>query len=255
MNGRSDAEIAEVLGRTGAGIETRRQRLNMTHRPGAWSADEESILTELYGLIPATSVSDLLPGRSRNAVVAHAMKLGLVGYRPYHTYTTEEEKFIADNYLNMSDEDIGAILGHPGSSIKNRRNRLGLHRKVTTNYETACAFFRKYNIDWKEDSMRASAYKCVVSGDRFDEIHHLVSLNTIVENAINLLGCGSCGFDPNTASTEEKRNFIDAVKTEQSKYPLGVCLRHDIHSAFHRMYGFGNNTEEQFNEFLERIMV
>ncbi len=44
-------------------------------------------------------------------------------------YTEEEDRFIRDNYLNMSDEEIGNVLGRTKNSIKIHRNRkLGIHR-------------------------------------------------------------------------------------------------------------------------------
>ena len=36
-----------------------------------------------------------------------------------------------------------------------------------------------------------------------------------------------------------------------SNYPLGVCVRKDIHDLFHNIYGSGGNTEEQWNKFYE----
>jgi hypothetical protein len=89
-----------------------------------------------------------------------------------------------------------------------------------------------------------------VTGERFDEIHHLVSLNTILESVYAGLGIDRETFDINQIGEQDREKFMQCVYEEQSKYPLGVCLRKDIHCQFHNQYGYGDNTIEQFKEFL-----
>ena len=250
-NGLDDFEIGRVLGRSESSVRTRRERLGVLTRPGEWTEFEDNILREYYSVMPAVEVSKMLFRRSRNAVVMRAVNLGLTGYRPYHEYTEAEELFIKNNYLEMTDYDMGVILGHSKESIKNRRNRLGLHRpKDRSKYSGASEFFRKYNTDWKRDSMIACEYKCAVTGNRFDDIHHLMSLNKILEDACLSIGLAVEDFDPNYASDDEKSNFVNAVKMEQAKYPLGVCLSKEVHTQFHNIYGYGDNTPDQFYQFI-----
>lgn len=250
--GASDTEIGNILNRTTCGIKTRRQRLGLLERPGCWTDEENQILYMYYDKMPAQDVSAMLCNRSRNAVVAHAMLLGLKGYRPYIGYTDEDERFIAENYLSMSDEDMGAALGHPRASIKNRRNKLGLHRPAQqTQYDDIISYFRKYNTEWKKQSMQACRYRCIVTSERFDDIHHITSLNTIVKRAIAGTVFDSEDFDINIASKDEKHILVNLISSEQSKCGLGLCLKRNIHTHFHNIYGYGDNTPEQFMKFIK----
>lgn len=54
----------------------------------------------------------------------------------------------------------------------------------------------------------------------------------------------------NDYSKEELRLILDKFRERQSTYPLGVCLTKEIHELFHRLYGYGNNTIEQWNKFV-----
>lgn len=252
--GLTDEEISKAMPwRTASSINSRRSRIGAT-KPMVWTAEEEDFLIKNYSIMPAKEIEKYLPGRTRNAIVSHAVNLGLTGYRDYDYYTNNDLDFIKDNYLTMTDAEIGNILNHPAASIKNHRNRMGLHRvnKKEINYESFDLYFRRHNYDWKKKSMENCSYKCVLTGDRFDDIHHLMSQNTIIETVLNKWNIEKSDFNINALSEEERYLFLSDVLTEQSKYPLGICLRHDVHKQFHDLYGFGNNTPEQFYKFVER---
>jgi hypothetical protein len=107
--------------------------------------------------------------------------------------------------------------------------------------------------EWKKKSMKNCEFKCVITGDRFDEIHHLVSLNAILDSVYNKLNLDFETFDINLLTEVERHKFLNAVFEEQANYPLGICLRKDVHMQFHNYYGYGNNTTEQFYEFVEKF--
>lgn len=100
---------------------------------------------------------------------------------------------------------------------------------------------------WKKDSMRKSKYKCVITGRRFDVIHHLYGFNKIVDEALIILGFKSNQI--NGYSKDELKNIDEVVIFLHKKYGEGVCLSREIHNLFHKKYGYGDNTVEQFEEF------
>jgi hypothetical protein len=99
-------------------------------------------------------------------------------------------------------------------------------------------------------SLDASNYRCVLTGDTFDDIHHLYSFNTILKETLANISLDN-RKEISDYSRDELANILNTVKEEHNKHPLGVCLRKDIHKLFHREYGY-NNTPEQFYEFRDR---
>lgn len=59
------------------------------------------------------------------------------------------------------------------------------------------------------------------------------------------------GRDLDCLSEEEREDLVKRFQKEIDRYPLGVCLRPDVHRLFHKIYGKKNNTPEQFYEFRE----
>ena len=251
-NGKTVAEIQEEIPwRSIKSIQSRLEKISDIKRQ-YWTDEEENLLKCIYETLPLDETMQMLPNRTRNAIVAHAMKLGLHAYIDTRYYSPEEEAFIRDNYNTMSDKEISMALGRSLSSIKNHRVLMGIYRKKpgNTNYENVSIYVRRHNQQWKKDSMKNCNFVCVITGERFDEIHHLVSLNSILKNVYNKLNLDENNFNINELTDNEKDEFLRYVYEEQSKYPLGICLKKDIHNEFHKQYGYGNNTVEQFEEFL-----
>ena len=76
---------------------------------------------------------------------------------------------------------------------------------------------------WASDVLRRDNYTCIICGKRGGKLvaHHLDGWNW------NISG-----------------RFVISN---------GVCLCSNCHYEFHKMYGLGNNTREQFNQFTERV--
>ena len=52
-------------------------------------------------------------------------------------------------------------------------------------------------------------------------------------------------------SKEELDDVLKIFLDIHNNYPLGVCVRKDIHTLFHKIYGSGGNTEIQWNIFVK----
>lgn len=106
---------------------------------------------------------------------------------------------------------------------------------------------------WQYDSYNSTKSKCIITGKygtKKDKIHlhHLQSFNSIVRETMENLKLDfreSIGL-----YSSEELNSIEKMCLELHwKYGLGVPLLESIHKEFHSLYGAGDNTPEQFEEF------
>lgn len=79
--------------------------------------------------------------------------------------------YIANNFNNMSDKEIGKKLHRSSSAINcyRFRNRL-MKTYEKSSYLDLSEYIRRNNIEWKKNSMKKCSYRCVLSGKRFDDM-------------------------------------------------------------------------------------
>lgn len=238
--------------RTEGSLRCRVIRLGLIKRH-SWSDEELEILMNNYKTHTIAELVLLLPNHSRISIYNKIVDLELFD-APMYRYTDEQKDFIKDNFMTMTDAEIGRVLNRSAGSIKEYRRKLGCLRvnKHESNYKDITRFIQRRNIDWKKASMEACGYKCVVTGGEFDDIHHLYSKNMIIQETLDYYNLDD-SFDINEVSEDFRNEFLKTFEMLQSKYPLGVCLTRDLHKQFHIRYGFGDNTPEQFEEFLNWI--
>lgn len=105
---------------------------------------------------------------------------------------------------------------------------------------------------WKIDSMEACGYKCVITGERFDVIHHIVPFYDILAEVFDELGIDMRN-KIGDYSEEEFELIVEKMLEVHYRYPLGACLKREYHLEFHDIYGYIGATEDNFKEYLDLI--
>lgn len=172
-----------------------------------------------------------------------------------NTITSEGYVFLSNEYINCKRK-IKMICpnGHPHSArfedFKNgQRCRECYLSYIRENATTPLfSYLREMSTkEWKQKSAKNCDYKCVITGEPFDVIHHLYSFNLIAREALSLNAILLRGSISNY-SQEELEILIAECKRLHEKYGLGVCLSEKAHKTFHSIYG-NSNSVEQFEEF------
>ena len=228
-------------------IVSKARRLGLKTRE-FWNDIEIMVLKEHYHLKTLDEIMTLLPNRSRESVINKARELGL---KNCYKYQDKETQFIIDNWATMSDMEMAQSLNREVRSVMWKRQRLGLLRlKEESSYNNLSEYVRRNNSEWKASSIINCKYKCVLTGNRFDDIHHIHGVNLILNETLEEL-CIDVKENIDDYNDKELKDILDVFRRKQDEYPLGVCLCKDVHILFHNKYGYGYNTQEQWNEFLE----
>jgi hypothetical protein len=107
-------------------------------------------------------------------------------------------------------------------------------------------------LPWKKDSIANCDYKCQLTGNRFQDIHHSYGMNLIIEELFNEL---SIEIKPLISDYIDEELLLLRNKCLELHYKhgFGICLDHNIHLLYHNIYKYGDNTPEQFEEFKTRF--
>lgn len=114
------------------------------------------------------------------------------------------------------------------------------------------AQFRRDIIDWKRKSSEFCNYKCVITGERFQNIHHLISFNQILETALSNVGLSLKPYISDY-SENEYQNIKNELIILHENTLYGACLNSTIHTLFHKEYSYYNSTIENFIDFCHCI--
>lgn len=230
-------------------IYTKAHKLGICTRE-KWSDEEIDILKNSYSALPFSQVQLLLPNRPAASIKTTANSLGIKSkFYLSRKWTPEMDKYLIDNWERLSDVELGNKMHRDRISIKSRRYTLNLCRETAPGtYTYLYEFLRKRNKQWKKDSAAKCKYKCVATGGAFNEIHHPYGMNLILNEALEYAKIDLKPFDE--YSSQDLGRILEVFLETQKKYPLGICLAKSVHKSFHDKYGYGNNTPDQFDNFL-----
>lgn len=107
---------------------------------------------------------------------------------------------------------------------------------------------------WKTKIKRKYGRKCPISGESGDNVvvHHLVSLNTIFKEECKKHNI-KC-YMSDVVNYDERPECAKLIKyvVQRHDMNMGVLVSKDIHKLFHKEYGYGGNTKQQFDDFLHK---
>lgn len=234
--------------RTYKAICTKAKRLGLKTRE-FWSDEENEKLIKYYPLYPLDDILEYFPNRSKDSIIDHAKSLNITSFN-YNPYTSEEDEYIIQNWKLKPDIILAKDLGRTKRGIQARRHYLKLYRRDMDclTYETLSKYIRGNIQYWKNNSMESCNYRCVFTGSKEFQIHHLFGVSNIINKIIKENNFQV--YDNFSDYTEEElHKILRAFIIEQDKYPLGVCVSKNIHVLFHSLYGQYYNTPEQWYQF------
>lgn len=253
----SNTEIQNLLERNWS-IEAIRAKSELLGlgKDRKWSLEEERILKENYSRISLNDLFTLLPQRTLSSIRGKARTMGLLSkFYLDGIYKEDEIDFLKSNYLTMTNEKLAKTLNRTPLAIAQKLYLLDLHRPIEIHkdaYKNLIDFTRNRLTMWKQEVREFYNYTCQVTGIRSNIIvHHIRSFNLLFNETIDVLNF-PLYTSFNQYSDEQLNLFIDKFLEIQESYNQYTCITESIHKLFHSMYGYGDNTQEQWNDFLEK---
>jgi len=111
--------------------------------------------------------------------------------------------------------------------------------------------FRNLLFNKIKSILESCNYKCCLTGTQDNlEVHHLESFSSLYKNTIINLGLPLYDNFYNYSSEQQKE--IDTIFLKHHDDNILIVINRNIHIDFHKIYGYGNNTKEQFSDFIKK---
>ena len=252
----SNKQIAEALDmrHSPSCVATKAKSLGLENNR-YWTDEEINILQNNYSVKSFEEVLSLLPNRTKEGILGKAKDLGIYSKYTTETYYTEDQRnFIYKNFRILTDQEIADHLGKSLPGIQEQRRKLGLYlcENKYLGYDNFQKFFRAKLSNWRTNSIKNCGDQCIFTGSKDYDVHHIYSFHLIFCEAMGCIEAnGYLKFNNiNDYSKDELATMSSIFLRIHEKYPLGVCIRNDIHKLFHDVYKGWDNTEKQWDEFV-----
>lgn len=219
-----------------------------------WSDEEINILKNNYSQVPMNELMSMLPERTKSSILGKARSYDLKSkFYLTHMYSDEEDEYIRNNYLLKSNEELSKELSRSIQGIAEHLLILNLHRPTEIdNYKTLKKYVRVRLTPWRDKVRELSNYTCALTGVRSNiVVHHIRGFNLLFYETIENLNFPIYD-DISLYNQNQLDEFLKEFIEIQENYNSYICINEDIHRMFHKEYGYGDNTEEQWNEFVNK---
>lgn len=219
-----------------------------------WTSEEINILINNYSIKPMHDVMELLPNRSQSSILGQAKTQNLKSYFYLnHIYTKDEDEYLTNNYLSKSDAELGEYLNRSPSGVAQHLLVLGLRRpKSISSYSDLSQYIRCRLSPWKDSIRISNNYTCALTGVRTNIIvHHIRGFNLLLNETIDTLDFPIYAH-MSEYNQQQLDELLDMFLQIQDIYQAYICINEDIHKQFHHLYGYGNNTQEQWDDFVNK---
>lgn len=112
---------------------------------------------------------------------------------------------------------------------------------------------RRDIIDWKKDSSEFCNYKCIFTGGRFQNIHHIISFNSLIDKALDITRLERRS-KISDYSNEEYENLKTCLIELHNQTLFGACLCEELHELFHKEYTYYDSTIDDFVDFTRKVI-
>lgn len=219
-----------------------------------WTSEEEYIIKKYYPTVSLNELLPMLPNRTLSSIRGKAKSLGLLSkFYLDSVYSEDEILFLKENYLSMNNKELSEKLNRTPLGVAQKLYLLDLHRPFEIKkeaYKNLVHFTRERLTMWKNEVRELYNYTCQVTGSKSNIIvHHIRGFNLIFNETIDVLNFPMYESF-NEYSDDQLNSFIDKFFEIQESYNQYTCITEPIHKLFHSIYGYGDNTKEQWDEFV-----